>query len=161
MLTKCPHCFRGVIPYDDGRCPSCQKNVHDVSNADTNKIRIVVDEATVFPKVCCTCGVATSRYTKISHSGEVATGFGPRRASSYEPSVTMQVFMFLIFGLMSRLFFFGQSGSANRSDSSMLIRIPQCKNCSKETPIEPEMVDLEHHRIGFIVHRQFADQMGR
>jgi hypothetical protein len=157
MLTKCPHCFRGVVPYDDGRCPSCQKNVRDLKNADTSKTRIVVDEATAFPSVCCTCGTSTNRSTKVRRLGEIASGMGARRVRSYEPSVPMQIFLFMIFGLISVLFFFARSGEANRARASMRVRIPQCKNCYKASPVKPEMVDLEHHRFGFVVHRKFAE----
>jgi hypothetical protein len=157
MLTKCPHCFRGVVPYDDGRCPSCQKNVRDLANADTSKTRIVVDEATAFPTICCTCGTSTNRCTKVSRVGEFATEMGARRVRSHQPSIPMQLVLYMVFGFFSRLLLFASNSEANRANASMRVRIPQCKNCYKASPIKPETVDLEHHRLGFVVHRRFAE----
>jgi hypothetical protein len=53
----------------------------------------------------------------------------------------------------------GSGKRSNRSEESLVIRIPHCKECAKEHRIEPDAIDLEHYQVALIVHRDFAEQI--
>ena len=151
MILECPRCHRRVWTGKDGICPNCQGDVRDLSKIDPNMSVLTVRPDSVMPKVCCVCGVTTSRRVKIvSHRKRTADA---ETSGSAGDGIALS----FLFGLLIPFFYLvGLAGSPRSSHVtlSLKMRVPQCDRCSFEK-ISPIEVDHERLNVKLLVHKDF------
>ncbi len=138
MLTDCPHCYARVVPKADGRCPACQKDMHDLAGVDPTRVSLRVAQGDVLPRVCCDCGQATDRVITVCR----------RTSARDEMSLGVRLLLLLSFNW----------GALSGSGGDVVeVEMPQCDLCGSEGRPEPEYVDFDNVRMTFVVHKNLRD----
>lgn len=138
MLTDCPHCYKKVIPMQDGKCPGCGKNTMDTTNANINMTLLEIQQGTPLPQICCFCG-----------ENAEGTILVERSKSTGGESLFIRILV-LVFSPF--LYLFGNG--FERKTSKLKIFLPTCAKCSNEN-IEPRHVDFDNYAMTFVVHKKF------
>ena len=154
MLTECPHCFTRVLPRPDGQCPACQQSTIDVRDADREFMTVTVREDSRMPDFCCTCMLPEQRLVRIARSRVVWGSGGDTGAAA----VVAMVLHGLLGGLAG---FVAMLHSDKRSGSQkVIVRVRQCRPCSRRLPLEPVFVNYDGYYMKIVVHRDFAKMFG-
>lgn len=150
MMTECPHCFTRVLPRRNGECPACQKDTTAKSSAEV--VPIIYGEQSHSPYFCCTCALPTTRLVKVRHKLALQAPTGRRFSLNLILVLAhlMTELMILVVEFIAK-----RSGGA-RDISEVIIRICQCRDCSKRFPIEPLGMDFDAGLMRLAVHRDFA-----
>ncbi len=160
MPMDCPHCYVRVFPDDDGTCPSCGKNVNDLTGVDPAKTTLVVQAGSTMPDVCCHCGFPTRRSVKVK--AYAATRVAGAAADSGSDSVASGCllvgtavipipFLSSIISLAA-----GGPGGTSHDVYELVIRVPQCRECSK-SKITPISADLLRRTMKLVVDKRFKE----
>jgi hypothetical protein len=154
MLIECPHCFTRVLPRRDGECPSCQRNTLNVRDADRKRVAVIVRENSKMPDYCCTCTLPERRLVRVARSRLV---WGSRRDTSFGAAAVsaLQLLAGGLHFLIHRLHSDKQSG-----EQEVVVRMRQCRECSRETPLDPIFVNFDAYTMKFVVPRDFARMFG-
>ena len=154
MLTECPHCFTRVLPKPDGQCPACQKSTVDVRDADREFTTVTVRENSNIPDYCCSCMLPERRLVRVVRSRVVwgaSEDSGVGAAAAIALRLLIGGFSFLVHLLHSEK----RSGS-----QKVVVRVRQCRECSRHQPLEPTFVNYDAYSMKFVVHRDFAKMFG-
>jgi hypothetical protein len=151
MIIECPHCYRTVLPHNDGECPACHKNTEDLRRVDLTKTLLWVDSTTAFPDRCCSCCERTSRRVALKVSSQLSTGWTHRDYVLERPILGLYSFIGHVLYAC-----FAPSRKGFPMSATLKIRLPQCASCAYDNRVEAEKVNLEHGRIAVIVDRNFA-----
>jgi hypothetical protein len=154
MLTECPHCFTRVLPRPDGQCPACQQSTLNVRDADREWMTVTVRENSQMPDYCCLCMLPESRLVSVVRSRVV---WGTKDDSGFGVAATLALHL-LIGGLS---FLIHSLHAEKRSGAQMVVvRVRQCRACSRREPLEPTFVNFDSYSMKFVVHRDFAKLFG-
>lgn len=143
-ITECPHCHRRVISSSSGDCPSCGKNVAEVSSAGNQMRLLIIRGSEAFLNICFNCAGVANRWVKLKISNvDVATSL---RRSLLRHLVPLG-------GLFTAF-------SAAKNDRSFTLKLPVCDACRKQK-IKPEVqsYDFESGEIRIVVHEQFRESV--
>jgi hypothetical protein len=140
MVIECPHCYKKVIPMQDGRCPGCGKNTKDTSNVNLNMTLLEIPQSSPLPQICCLCGENAEGTVLIERSN----------AKGGE-SLFIRI---LVFVFSPMLYLFGNG--FQRTTTKLKIYLPSCSKCSCGT-FEPRHVDFENYSMTFAVHKKFKE----
>jgi hypothetical protein len=124
-----------VLPNERNICPSCLKNVLDLSGTNPSLTTIVLTEKTIYPDKCLNCCQSTTR--KI----EVGEKLDPMAWHPEDISLWIR----------------GTRGGLYKSDisPSVIISMPQCKKCAKSGKPKIIHIDFEKQELTILVHREF------
>jgi len=153
MATReCPHCHLRVFMLKDGICPSCKRDVDDLSGVDVRKSRVELVATTQIPHVCVMCGTPTSRVIQVTgHDARPSVTYGPGGLSLFL-SVLGLIF------LPITVFF------SERRDSHAIAgysrSLPQCELCSTEE-IKLISVDSLRETMTIVADREFISELRR
>jgi len=142
MLIECPHCYKKVLPMQDGTCPGCGKNTRDISNANLNMTLLEIKQGTPLPRICCFCG-----------ENAEGTILVKRSKSTGGESLFIRI---LVFVFSPFLYLFGNG--FERTTSKLKILLPTCAKCSSEY-VEPRYIDFDNYTMTFAVHKKFKDAL--
>jgi hypothetical protein len=159
MATECPHCFRTVIPLKDGMCPSCRQNVREAPAFAQGLEAIWIGEKARLPELCCTCGESCRRTVTVSSTLNYTTRAESRSQTDDDGGVA-RLFARIVFGrLFVALFQILTGGGPTSANGSVRVQVKmrQCRPCSRKTPLEPQTVDYDYHKMRFVVRAQFAE----
>ncbi len=146
MIQECPHCYVRMFPSAAGVCPSCNKNIHDCTDAAPDLTRVDISPLDILPGNCLECDRPTTRRVKVKRSKVEGNGD--------HPLLTALLSLILLpFGWIR----IGSSGQ--RYSLSMKILVPQCDGCASSGIPEPEYVDFEEGRMSFVVHKHFRERV--
>ncbi len=150
MLTECPHCFTRVLPKPDGQCPACQQSTLDVRDADREWMTVTVRENSQMPDYCCICMLPERRLVRLVRSRVV---WGSKDDSGVLAAVVLALHV-LVHPLA---FLFHLLHAEKRSGSQfVVVRVRQCRECSRRQPLEPTFVNFDGYSMKLVVHRDFA-----
>lgn len=150
MLPEFPHCFTRVLPRPDGQCPSCQQSTLSIRDADREFVTVTVRENSQMPDFCCTCMIPERRLVRVAQSRVVwgsSDDSGVATAALFVAHVLIGGFTFLIQLLHSDK----RSGS-----QKVVVRVRQCRECSRRQPLEPVFVNHDGYSVKFVVRHDFA-----
>lgn len=144
MLTDCPHCYTRVVAKADGRCPACQRDLLSVADIDSMWVSLRVAQGDILPPICCDCGQATQRVTKV------------RKSKSEGDEATSWILVILL-GFLSWLAAFYHILRGIADTNVVEVKMPQCDLCAVNGRPQPEYVDFGNVRMTFVVHRNLRD----
>jgi hypothetical protein len=135
MWIECPHCHIKVLPNERNICPSCLKNVLDLSGTNPSLTTIVLTEKTIYPDKCLNCCQSTTR--KI----EVGEKLDPMAWHPEDISLWIR----------------GTRGGLYKSDisPSVIVSMPQCKKYAKSGKPKIIHIEFEKQELTILVHREF------
>ena len=137
-IIECPHCFARVVPKSDNTCPSCRKNIKDMTNADTDLTTVTLGPSATMPELCIICGQQTNRTYK--YTMEIPGGQDSKLIST------------LLSLLRGRLL----SGLIKKQIQSIGIKLPVCNNCKHyQANIKPIHFNKDTDTMTFVVHKAF------
>ena len=145
MLTECPHCFTRVLARPDGQCPSCQQSMLNVRGAQREFMTVTVGENSQMPDYCC-----------ILHDPRTTVGACctlARRLGGPGDSGIWAVAAFLLHGVVGVLSLLMQVLHSDKQSGSQMVvvRIRQCRECSRRQPLEPVFVNYDGYNMKFVV----------
>ena len=135
MVQECPHCHTRVLPKEDNLCPACGKNVLDTIQADLSVRSLTVKGAVTLP-YCCTCCTPTDRIVTVREKF---------------PENELAKFIEALIDYRSPHF------SPTERRRTVIVKLPQCKECGKKGKPKPTHVDFEHDEMTFLVHYKFYE----
>lgn len=141
-IIECPHCYNKVLVSLENICPSCRKNVKEISqnNQDLSFVTISLGQKEL-PDVCIMCG---------SNADEIRTfSFNLPTEDVDIASNATGILTFLFFGLG---FFKKQAHIA------INYAAPICKLCTKNERLKPVHVNQELHELKILAHKKFKEQ---
>lgn len=145
-IPNCPHCYRRVIPSDDGICPACQRNMNEASGSDPNKVLITLAPRDKLPGVCHECGSPTRHLKKLSVSSEPEGTF---LAGGVAQRVLGHLLDHTPLGLFNRL-------EQIKNQVVISLALPTCERCVKKIrSITPRYIDFDSRRVDVLVHKEF------
>ena len=148
MLSECPSCFTTVVPKDDGSCPACQQNMRGIP-VDSSRCSLRVSQGEQLPPICCRCGGATVDKVAIVRSSAEGRD---------EFSTTMKSLIASLFSLPMAVFAILKG---IHETSVVEVRVPLCKQCVLDGPIEPRYVDFRNASMTLIVHKNLKNAIER
>jgi hypothetical protein len=140
--VECANCYETVIPMSNGTCPACRQPttlVEPASGAGSRepKAMLRVVEGSALPSICCTCARPTDRVLRM------------RRTRKTGGEI---LFVRILLLLMRQFHLYSETAPTVRD---VVLHIPQCIDCSKRHPLNPEYVDFERRSMKFLVHPEF------
>jgi len=143
-LIQCPHCYFRVLPSKEGFCPSCHKDVHDLSGIDPSRTLMDIPDTMPLPDYCLNCARPTKRRVKI-HS---------KVDQDKEPTL-FNFLKHLVLAGSVPLFAYAEYGDMNGTSPTIVLNVPQCAECAGREKPKPVHTDFENMRMTFIVHKNF------
>jgi hypothetical protein len=137
-METCPHCFNIVLPKEDNSCPSCLRNINDLTDSNPLLTTYVIGEKTILPEICCICTTPTKRKKKYSERCDPKV-WHPNDLSLYENTRV---------GLVKK-------------DLAPTVKIimPLCNKCEKKYNNLLRYVDYEQREMTFIISKVFRDKV--
>jgi hypothetical protein len=142
-----------VLPRPDGQCPSCQQNTQSVRDADREFVTVTVREKSIMPDYCCTCMLPEQRLVRVARSrlvwGRPDTSFGAAAINA------VRLLLGGLFFLIHRL-----SAEKQWGEQEVVVNMRQCRECSRNKPLDPILVNFDAYTMKFVVQRDFARMFG-
>jgi hypothetical protein len=156
MIQECPHCKRTVSPRPGGDCPACRQNVFKPPVVGGRSV-VVLSDKSLIPKICATCAAPTNRFVNLSNTHGFGGGYenGDVNTALMIVSIVLGILFLRPFRLISGIAQAADDGSRN-SSVRVAIRLPQCKPCSRQSPLVPMRVDFDFQQMHVAVHTEFA-----
>lgn len=149
-IRECPHCHSRVFVLKDGICPTCRRDVTDLSGVDVRKSSIELLATMKLPHVCISCGAPTSRAVHVTgHDARPVVTHGPGGWSLFFSVLALLLLPFTIFGSERR---------ESHAVSSVTRLLPQCELCSADE-IAPLSVDSLRESMIVVADRQFINEL--
>ncbi|MDP4178900.1 MAG: hypothetical protein Q8900_11235 [Bacillota bacterium] len=142
MMVECPHCYLSVLPNSDNTCPSCGKNINDVTGTDLSNKIVEIKIGEELPFICCKCGQRADENVIVKET----------MSSSKFP-----VFLRIIFLFFRPLYLLVQDN--NSKNIKLQLKMPICKMCKEVHEIKPSYVDFQNNKISFIVNSNFREEL--
>jgi hypothetical protein len=137
MWVECPHCHCYVIPKENNICPSCTKNILDLTGATPQLTTIVLPEKTKYPNQCLSCCKTTKRKVKVGQKID-PLAWHPEDMSLWKRGAK---------GGMYKL----------EISPSVIVSVPQCSQCGKNGQPKILHIDYEKQEITLLVHKKFKE----
>jgi hypothetical protein len=141
MWIECPHCHNYVLPKENNICPSCTKNILDLSGASPQLTSVILTEKSKYPYICLNCLKKTKRRVKIGQK------IDPMAWHPEDPS----------------LWRVGAKGGISKLNisPSIFISVPQCDDCGKKGKPEILHIDFEKQEMTILVHKKFKEMIDK
>ena len=146
---ECPHCFLRVFTSSAGICPSCRKDVNQVTENQRKRTSILVRGDSLFPPKCHRCNLPTTDVHKVTATTSW-TSYNEDQAGI----LRLGLFI-LMFALLPVAFLFRKQGGWQRNYHEVVLRIPTCPDCDCDNiGVIESITETRQHRIA--VDKGFA-----
>ncbi len=148
LLIQCPHCYFHVLPSRDGFCPSCHKDVHDLSGIDPSMTLMDIPDTMTLPDYCLTCARPTERRVKILSKVD----------RDKEPTI-LNFLKHLSLVFWAPAYAYAEYGDMDGTSPTVILDVPQCGECAGRGKPKPVHTDFENMCMTFIVHKKFKKKV--
>lgn len=111
---------------------------------EPDKVPVTIDQHEVLPPCCIVCGADADRLERVSQSGKSVTKKGALASA-----------LGIVAGLATGFYFL----RSPRSQKTVTLSVPVCRECSARGGVAPVGVDFARGEMTLSAHRRFAEKL--